>query len=67
MKRRRMMAMIKGQKEFEKFKAGERLTWKEAVLALCYICNGGPEGGVDCRGTSCPLYSKMPYRARQGA
>ena len=56
------MGMIRGQKEYFKFVAGSKLTWKEQVLAHCYQCNGGKEGGVDCHGESCPLYQNMPYR-----
>jgi len=53
---------MKGQIYFEKFKRGESLTFKQAILAQCYECNGGPEGGEDCLGVSCPLYQYMPYR-----
>jgi hypothetical protein len=53
---------MKGQKQYEKFKAGKPLTPKQAILAHCYECNGGPEGGNDCLGLSCPLYQFMPYR-----
>jgi len=53
---------MKGKKEFERFKAGETLTHKQAILAQCYICNGLNEGGHDCKGIACPLYQHMPYR-----
>ncbi len=53
--------IIKGRAEYKKFLRGERLTYKEAILAQCYICNGGSEGGSDCLGYSCPLYPHMPY------
>ena len=53
---------MKGQKQYEKFKRGEPLTFKQAILAQCYICNGAEEGGEDCLGVSCPLYQYMPYR-----
>jgi hypothetical protein len=56
------MGMLIGQKEHKKFEAGKVLTWKELVLADCYLCNGKKEGGVDCLGKSCILYQKMPYR-----
>lgn len=55
--------VIKGQKEYERFKKGEPLTYKQAILAQCFICNGAGEGGEDCKGVSCPLYQFMPYRA----
>ncbi|MDP2735776.1 MAG: hypothetical protein Q8P12_06230 [bacterium] len=54
--------MAKGYKEYQRFKLGERLTHKQAILAQCYVCNGLDEGGEDCRGKSCPLYQFMPYR-----
>lgn len=54
--------MLKGEIEYRKFKKGMDLTYRQAVLAQCYICNGANEGGVDCRGISCPLYRFMPYR-----
>lgn len=53
---------MKGQTHYEKFKRGESLTFRQAILAQCYVCNGGSEGGVDCLGVSCPLYQYMPYR-----
>lgn len=55
------MGYLHGQMEYKKFKKGERLTYREAVLANCYHCNGLNEGGEDCRGKSCPLYQHMPY------
>ena len=56
------MAGLKGKREFEKFERGEKLTWKQAVRAQCYICNGEQEGAEDCKGTSCPLYQFFPYK-----
>jgi hypothetical protein len=56
------MSMLIGQKENAKSEAGKVLTWKEIVLAECYVCNGKKEGGVDCLGRTCILYPKMPYR-----
>lgn len=55
--------MFKGKKEYDRYKAGETLTRKEAILAHCYVCNGLEEGGEDCLGKSCPLYRYMPYRS----
>ncbi len=54
--------MIKGQRQFEAFQAGKPLSFKGAILAQCYVCNGSEEGGEDCLGVSCPLYQFMPYR-----
>ena len=59
------MAIIKGQKEYERFKTGERLSYKQSILAQCYVCNGMNEGGEDCKGVSCSLYQYMPHRAGQ--
>lgn len=54
--------IIKGQREYQKFIGGQRLTHRQAILAQCYSCNGSEEGGDDCKGESCPLYLFMPYR-----
>lgn len=53
---------IKGQRQYEAFKAGKPLSFKGAILAQCFTCNGELEGGEDCLGVSCPLYQYMPYR-----
>ncbi len=53
--------VIKGRAEYRRFLKGKNLTFREAILAQCYVCNGGNEGGVDCLGYSCPLYPHMPY------
>ena len=56
------MGMIKGTTEYQKFQRGERLSFKQAICAQCYVCNGEEEGGVDCESeNSCPLYAYMPY------
>ncbi len=56
------MGKIIGQKEYEKFKSGQALSYKEAIRAQCFICNGQESSAVDCqdRGT-CPLYQFQPY------
>lgn len=56
------MGAIKGKREYEKFKSGEKLSHKQAIMAQHYVCNGEEEGGIDCLGKSCPLYQYMPYR-----
>ena len=58
------MSAIKGAKEYEKFKRGESLTRKQAMLAQCYVCNGEEEGAVDCHGKSCPMYQYQHYRGK---
>ncbi len=55
--------MTIGKADYERFKRGEQLTHRTAILAQCYVCNGMGEGGEDCKGKSCPLYQFMPYRA----
>lgn len=59
------MGKIKGQLEYQKFKEGKLLTRKEAILAQCYICNGGEGSSEDCMGDSCPLYQYQPYRGKR--
>ena len=56
----------KGQKEYEKFKRGEKLSYKGCVLAKCYECMGFySDGKQDCQGISCPLYQFYPYRPKK--
>lgn len=58
------MGAIKGHKEYRKWKRGEELTRKEAMLAQCFDCNGREESNTDCRGSkSCPMYRYAPYKA----
>ena len=59
------MSAIKGAKEFEKFKRGEKLTRKQTMKAQCYECNGYEEGSVDCKGISCPLYQYRLYPGKK--
>jgi hypothetical protein len=57
------VGFIKGQLEYKKFKNGESLTRKEAILANCYACNGQEDSRVNCEGgKTCPLYQYHPYR-----
>ena len=56
------MGKIKGEKEYKKFKDGEKLTRKQAILAQCYACNGFEESAEDCGGKSCPLYQYHHHR-----
>ena len=53
---------MRGFNQYEKFKKGQSLTPKQAILAQCYVCNGESEGGGDCLAVTCPLYQYMPYR-----
>lgn len=54
--------MAKGHLEYQKFLAGARLTYKQAVLAQCFTCGGLDTDPQDCKGIDCPLYQYMPYR-----
>ena len=57
------MGAIKGHREFRKWKRGESLTRKEAMLAHCFVCNGELESATDCLSQkSCPMYAYSPYR-----
>lgn len=55
--------MIKGQADYEKFKAGKRLTRGQAMKAHCYECNGFE--AVDCQGTDCAMYQYMHYKGKK--
>ena len=59
------MGMIKGQKEYDKFKKGLPLSRKGAMLAFCYECNGYEGSNADCGAVKCPMYRYMPYRGRK--
>lgn len=55
------MGVIKGLREYKKFKRGEKLTRKQSQLAHCYVCNGEEESRAHCQGTMCPMYQFAPY------
>ena len=58
--------VAKGKKELEACHRGEKLTPLQALLAKCYDCMGYYlDGKLDCRETSCPNYSRMPYRGKK--
>ena len=55
--------MAKGKIELRKHESGQRLTYKDMVLAKCYECCAGyTDGKRDCEIPGCPIYPKMPYR-----
>ena len=57
------MGLLKGQTEYRKWEKGKKLTRKEAMLALCYQCNGMEDSASDCRGGGfCPVYEYSPYK-----
>ncbi len=59
------MAVIKGSREYEMFKKGEKLTRKQAMLAHCYMCNGEEESAIDCQGKNCPMYQFQHFRGKK--
>ncbi len=59
------MGAIKGKLQYEKLKAGKKLTRGEAVKAKCYECNGLDESNHDCKVPTCPLYPFSPYKGKK--
>ena len=56
-----------GKTELLRHLRGERLTRGESILAKCFDCMGYfCDGKADCLITTCPHYSFMPYRGKQG-
>ena len=53
----------RGNREYQKFLNKERPSYKDAVLAQCYVCYvmGADTDKLDCLSKDCPLYSFMPY------
>lgn len=58
--------MAKGKNELLKHLDGEKLTYKEAILAKCYDCEGYfIDGKEDCMIYDCPLYGFMAYNPKR--
>ena len=55
------MGKIKGAKEFDKFKRGEKLTRKQAMTGKCFECNGQEESKADCEVDTCPMFAYRLY------
>ena len=53
----------RGNREYQKFLNKEHLSYKDAVLAQCYVCYvmGADADKLDCLSNDCLLYSFMPY------
>jgi hypothetical protein len=52
----------KGIKELNKYKMGDKLTNRQAIIAKCADCMGlYVDGKLDCTIPDCPLYPLMPY------
>lgn len=55
----------KGKGELLKHLIGKKLSRAEAIIAMCYACNGYyADGKCGCSIATCPLYNFMPYRKR---
>ena len=53
---------MKGKKEYNQWKDKKKLTRKEAMNAMCYVCNGEEDSNADCLAkASCPMYSFRLY------
>jgi len=56
----------KGKNEFLAYLRGEDVHRAGAMLAQCYFCMYGYDGGPeDCQGISCPMYPYFPYRTEK--
>lgn len=55
------MSGVKGKKEYEAFKKGDKLSRGKAMKAYCYMCNGEEESSCDCEGINCPMYQYRLY------
>ena len=57
-----------GRTQYLRFLNGEKLTYREALLAKCAeCCCFYVDGRYDCEVSSCPLYNSMPYRGMYDA
>jgi len=54
-----------GRGEYLKWLKGERLTYRQRILAHCYNCmNHYVDGRVDCKNDGCVFHTMMPYRRK---
>ena len=52
----------KGKQELLNHLSGEKLSYKQAIQAMCYQCTGFYIGGKEpCSVKTCPLFPFMPY------
>jgi hypothetical protein len=52
-----------GKTQYLRYLKGEKLTYREALLAKCAECCGGyVDGRIDCKIKHCPTYQSMPYK-----
>lgn len=53
----------RGKTNLLKYLAGEKLTQRQAIIAKCCDCMCYHiDGRIDCRMSTCPLYTWFPYR-----
>lgn len=56
----------KGKNEYLAFLKGGEVGRAGTMLAMCYVCMYGYDGGPeDCQGVSCPMYPYFPYRTER--
>ena len=54
-----------GRTQYLRFLRGEKLTYREGILAKCAECNCGyVDGQYDCGVLTCPLHQFMPYHGK---
>jgi hypothetical protein len=53
----------RGKAEYLRFKKGEPLSYKQAILAQCYVCyiEGADSKELDCMSGNCSLYQFQSY------
>lgn len=62
------MGQLRGIRQLEAFRAGEKLGRKDAIIAKCVDCmNEWRDGSQDCGITTCPLYAFMPYAGKNAS
>ena len=55
----------KGKNEYIGYLRGVEITRGQAMVAQCYTCMYGYDGGPeDCQGYSCPMYNYFPYKTK---
>ena len=56
----------RGRSELCRHYQGQKLTYKQRCLAMCYDCMGGyTNGKVSCEIKDCPLYPVMPFKNKK--
>ncbi len=57
----------RGNREYQKFLNKGNLSYKDAVLAQCYVCYvmGADADKLYCLSNDCPLYGFMSYNSKR--